>query len=167
MSRINNKIDKLISLINSKPGFIIDDREKLKLELEKLKNFVCCLPKCDDFCLEIQDIDGNVIDINKLDVCTPYVFDYSACLSIMQADFVSDVTIEDKDTPIQFTDLTNNNPTSWYWDFGDGNYSTDQNPVHQYDDYGLYTVTLMAAKDGAGDIEIKEDYIAITDPHAL
>ncbi|MFK5857553.1 MAG: carboxylesterase family protein [Bacteroidota bacterium] len=31
--------------------------------------------------------------------------------------------------------------TSWYWDFGDDNYSVEQNPVHQYEEEGYYKVT--------------------------
>jgi len=31
--------------------------------------------------------------------------------------------------------------TSWYWDFGDENYSTEQNPLHEYDEEGHYKVT--------------------------
>ncbi len=31
---------------------------------------------------------------------------------------------------------------SWYWEFGDGNTSTEQNPIHQYVDNGTYTVIL-------------------------
>ena len=34
--------------------------------------------------------------------------------------------------------------TSYYWDFGDGNSSTDVYPVHQYSNIGIYTVTLIA-----------------------
>ena len=33
---------------------------------------------------------------------------------------------------------------SYLWDFGDGNSSTDENPVHTYDAEGDYTVTLTA-----------------------
>jgi PKD repeat protein len=32
------------------------------------------------------------------------------------------------------------NPTSWYWDFGDGFNSIYQNPSHQYAISGSYTV---------------------------
>ncbi len=32
---------------------------------------------------------------------------------------------------------------SWSWNFGDGNISTDQNPLHTYDTPGIYMVTLM------------------------
>ena len=31
---------------------------------------------------------------------------------------------------IRFTDTSKNYPTSWLWDFGDGNTSTEQNPTH-------------------------------------
>ena len=31
--------------------------------------------------------------------------------------------------------------TSWYWDFGDENYSTEQNPIHEYEEDGYYKVT--------------------------
>ena len=31
---------------------------------------------------------------------------------------------------------------SWLWDFGDGKYSTRQNPWHRYGGYGNYSVTL-------------------------
>ncbi len=33
---------------------------------------------------------------------------------------------------------------SWFWNFGDGNTSTQQNPVHTYQLPGVYTVTLTA-----------------------
>jgi hypothetical protein len=35
--------------------------------------------------------------------------------------------------------------TSWKWDFGDGTSSTDQNPIHQYQQSGRYTVILDIA----------------------
>jgi PKD repeat protein len=36
---------------------------------------------------------------------------------------------------------------SWYWNFGDGNTSSDQNPIHQYADDGIYTITLNVTDD--------------------
>lgn len=45
---------------------------------------------------------------------------------------------------VQFTDATLNNPSSWTWDFGDGNTSTAQNPLHTYTESGTYTISLEA-----------------------
>ena len=46
---------------------------------------------------------------------------------------------------VTFTDLSTGDPTSWTWDFGDGNNSTDQNPSHQYSAVGTYTVNLTVS----------------------
>jgi PKD repeat protein len=46
--------------------------------------------------------------------------------------------------PVQFTDLTTNLPTSWLWNFGDGQTSTLQNPLHTYTTAGTYNVSLSA-----------------------
>ena len=35
-------------------------------------------------------------------------------------------------------------PSQWLWDFGEGNTSTQQNPVHTYSTAGSYTVCLIA-----------------------
>ncbi|CAN5126417.1 hypothetical protein BH09BAC5_BH09BAC5_21050 [soil metagenome] len=45
--------------------------------------------------------------------------------------------------PVQFTDLTANSPSAWFWDFGDLGTSTAQNPSHTYLAAGTYTVTLI------------------------
>jgi len=46
--------------------------------------------------------------------------------------------------PVQFNGsaFTGNQPYEWYWDFGDGNTSTLQNPTHTYEIIGNYTVKL-------------------------
>jgi parallel beta-helix repeat protein len=36
---------------------------------------------------------------------------------------------------------------TWFWNFGDGNTSSEQNPSHKYADDGLYNVTLKATDD--------------------
>ena len=37
--------------------------------------------------------------------------------------------------------------TSYLWDFGDGNTSTEESPTHVYDTHDIYTVTLTATND--------------------
>ena len=44
-------------------------------------------------------------------------------------------------------DNQSNNATTYSWDFGDGNNSTDSNPTHTYTSNGLYTVLLAATND--------------------
>jgi PKD repeat protein len=46
---------------------------------------------------------------------------------------------------ILFSDNSVGTPTNWAWDFGDGTTSTEQNPVHEYSAYGVYTVTLSVS----------------------
>ncbi|AZQ63794.1 PKD domain-containing protein [Flammeovirga pectinis] len=55
--------------------------------------------------------------------------------------------VADASTPkvIQFTDTSSDMPTTWAWDFGDENTSTEQNPEHEYATAGTYTVTLIAS----------------------
>jgi PKD repeat protein len=40
--------------------------------------------------------------------------------------------------------LSSSNADSYYWDFGDSTYSTDENPEHTYEFEGNYTVTFYA-----------------------
>lgn len=58
-----------------------------------------------------------------------------------------DFSFTDGDQTVTFTN-TSRNATSYTWDFGDGNTSTDENPVHTYAADGVYSVTLTAS-DGS------------------
>ncbi len=48
---------------------------------------------------------------------------------------------------VDFNDLSVGSPTSWVWDFGDGDSAFIQNPQHTYDAPGTYIVTLKADND--------------------
>lgn len=48
------------------------------------------------------------------------------------------------DPIITFTDNSDNDPTAWEWDFGDGGTSTLQNPVHTFTENGTYNICLTA-----------------------
>ncbi|MEM7037793.1 MAG: PKD domain-containing protein, partial [Bacteroidota bacterium] len=45
---------------------------------------------------------------------------------------------------VNFTDQTQNNPTQWFWDFGDGSTDTVQNPTHGFLFTGTFLVCLTA-----------------------
>ncbi|MBI4645611.1 MAG: PKD domain-containing protein, partial [Bacteroidia bacterium] len=49
------------------------------------------------------------------------------------------------DGEVQFSDLSTEGPLSWLWDFGDGQTSAEQNPLHIYSASGTYSVTLTAS----------------------
>jgi hypothetical protein len=49
---------------------------------------------------------------------------------------------------VAFHDDSPDSPNAWRWDFGDGQTSTDQNPVHRYAQPGKYVVVLDV--DGPG-----------------
>ena len=48
-------------------------------------------------------------------------------------------------TTIDFTDNSTDVPQSWFWDFGDGNTDTTQNPTHTYISSGTFTVKLVVS----------------------
>src|SRR5436190_10746287 len=60
---------------------------------------------------------------------------------------------------VQFTDLSANLPTSWSWNFGDTNTSTEQNPEHTYATYGTFTVTLTVTNPYGSDAMTHVAYI--------
>ena len=69
--------------------------------------------------------------------------------SIPIAQFTSNVVMGFAPLTVQFTDTSLNLPTAWAWNFGDGNFSTLQNPINTYYAGGQYTVN-FAAFNGLG-----------------
>jgi len=77
------------------------------------------------------------------------------------ANFTADPLFAWEGELIDFTDLSTNTPTSWFWEFGDDFTSTEQNPTHRYSTLGSYTVSLTASNGYGSDVEIKYDYIEV------
>ena len=76
------------------------------------------------------------------------------------ANFTSNVTAGCGPLGVTFKDLSTNNPTSWLWDFGNGQTSTLQNPSITFA-AGTYTVTLIA-KNASGPGAIRQtNYITV------
>jgi hypothetical protein len=44
-----------------------------------------------------------------------------------------------------FVDLSYRNPTEWFWEFGDGETSSERLPIHDYDSSGVYEVCLTVS----------------------
>ncbi len=64
----------------------------------------------------------------------------------MAADFTSDRTMGDAPFMVRFYDISYGYPDVWLWDFGDGNTSEDQNPIHTYLEPGTYDISLKISK---------------------
>ncbi len=60
---------------------------------------------------------------------------------------------------VQFIDLSENYPQSWQWDFGDGNGSSLQHPVHTYSQPGVYTISLIAQNVNGSDTMVMEELV--------
>ncbi len=63
---------------------------------------------------------------------------------------------------VSFTDQSTGAPTAWRWTFGDGNNSTEKNPVHTYNKSGLCSVTLTASNANGSNVLVKTDYVAVS-----
>ncbi len=86
--------------------------------------------------------------------------------TIPMAEFMADKTTTKKGTDINFTDLTKNNASEWYWQFENGNPSTStlEKPVVTWSENGAYDVLLIVKNDLGNDTIVKSDYIHIKDP---
>lgn len=87
---------------------------------------------------------------------------------VPEASFTYDVV----DSIVQLTDVSSDadgSITSWNWDFGDGDSSTEQNPSHTYEVAGDYQVSLVVHDDlGAADtaaqtVSLFFDYVVYRD----
>ncbi|MFZ1694384.1 MAG: PKD domain-containing protein [Flavobacteriales bacterium] len=84
----------------------------------------------------------------------------NSCLLSPVVDFMADATATCSGT-VSFIDQSTNQPVSWLWNFGDGNSSTLQNPVHTYTANGNYTVQLTATNATGSGVETKTSYISV------
>ncbi len=98
----------------------------------------------------ICDIDGvtqNITLVNEIRETEP--------------GFVTAIQYADKPKSVGKELIQSSNITSWEWDFGDGNTSTDQNPSHIYEVSGYYDVFLTVSDGTNENTETKVDYISV------
>lgn len=63
---------------------------------------------------------------------------------------------------VQFENTSTGNPSSFLWDFGDGNISDASSPYHQYAADGLYDVSLTVSNSLGTDTELRNAYIQVS-----
>ncbi len=77
------------------------------------------------------------------------------------SEFAAPVTVGRSPLSVAFRSLATGVATSWLWDFGDGNTSTDPNPVHVYSSLGTYDVTLTVQNSLGSDSVTKLGYVLV------
>jgi gliding motility-associated-like protein len=68
--------------------------------------------------------------------------------------------------PVQFLDVSSGKIIIWNWDFGDGTSSSEQNPTHEYQSKGIYTVTLTTI-DEFGCVDTFERTLQVFDDYVI
>ncbi|PWR72972.1 PKD domain-containing protein, partial [Methanospirillum lacunae] len=64
---------------------------------------------------------------------------------------------------VQFNSRCLGDPTSFFWQFGDGGTSTEPNPTHRYNLSGVYSVNLHASNPKSGGVGVWNKYVTVTD----
>lgn len=86
----------------------------------------------------------------------------------LAANFTGEPTSGNSPLSVYFTDSSYGKPTSWSWDFGDGETDTRQDTVHVYNQPGLFTVSLTVMdNNGTMSTKEKEAYISVLTPGEL
>ncbi len=82
-----------------------------------------------------------------------YTQDFQICTTstICQALFSYEAVPQGSPDSFQFTDLSTGDMISWYWDFGDGFFSQEQNPFHTYPGPGTFEVCLTITGNDCSD----------------
>jgi len=96
---------------------------------------------------------------------------YFGQVQVISVDFYWEPEYPNTGEPIHFYGVAEGSVSSWHWDFGDGETSEEQNPVHTYYAEGIYDVTLtITNSDGTFSItksvQVKDNWepIAIAHP---
>jgi len=105
-----------------------------------------------DVCLTISSQDSSCFDV----YCESIVVDDSSTC-IAQYTYFPDSSLSDY--TLQFIDLSYGNIGSWYWDFGDGTYSEEQDPVHTFSEEGYYYVCLTIVGENCQSVWCEEVYV--------
>jgi glucose/arabinose dehydrogenase len=80
------------------------------------------------------------------------------------ADFTADVVSGNAPLSVRFRDASNvPTPTAWRWEFGDGNSSDEEEPVHVYRNGGTYDVRLTVSGAG-GDASRQKSALVVVAP---
>lgn len=80
---------------------------------------------------------------------------------VLIADFMASPVVGYKRLTVNFTDMSIGTIETYFWNFGDGETSTEINPVHLYKQPGIYTVGLTITNGNVQNTKIRTKYILV------
>jgi len=80
---------------------------------------------------------------------------YEADLGVPTAGFSFTPAHPGPDDEVRFSDEMTGEPTTWMWEFGDGQTSQEENPSHTYTTSGSKTVTLAVSNASGSNSAVK------------
>lgn len=78
----------------------------------------------------------------------------------LDADFSTDYDTCDGGLSVEFKNESTD-ANAFYWDFGDGNFSIDENPVHLFDQEGTYTVQMIVSGGSCGNSDSSSQVVTV------
>jgi PKD repeat protein len=85
----------------------------------------------------------------------------------LEVSFYADKTSGTESLSVNFTSNSKGDITSYYWNFGDGYFSTEENPVHIFYNTGIYDVSLTIAGPDGSDMQTSFGYIEVLGAESL
>lgn len=105
--------------------------------------------------LQFVTMDCNQVPVDTMvtDLFSMIFVELKICTDSIQvpceADFTAILDTSNTFTGVyHFFDSSTGNIVSWFWDFGDGSISFEQNPIHQYPGQGSYEACLTVSGPG-------------------
>jgi PKD repeat protein len=105
--------------------------------------------------IQTVDCDNNILqaEITYDSVNTAFTQDFRICTLNAGCQAFFEFYPDPFGSPdsYQFTDLSTGNIFSWNWDFGDGTFSQEQNPIHLFPGPGAYEICLVVIGNNCSD----------------
>jgi PKD repeat protein len=95
--------------------------------------------------------------------CFDEYFEYVVVIDSTEATCNADFSKVVTGKKVSFTNKSSGNITDYFWDFGDGSYSSLKGPSHTYTDPGYYEVSLSVYDEASGCLDDKWKTIFVID----
>jgi PKD repeat protein len=105
-------------------------------------------------CLTVTSSNNNTCSSEKCVFVTINKIDSNIIQSQISANYIFNTGNISNNT-IQFTNNSTGNNLNYNWDFGDGQFSTDINPIHSYETKDWYLTCLTVSGSGGTDVICK------------